>query len=226
MWEGDMLCNDMLCNMTDPLQCLRWLKRLFYPSGLLNKHPCVFWFNDKRWKYNQIWQRTTNGTPTGWLSRHVVSNQVTSCHTEEHHWPFCSVAVCWWHQLNAPVCWSEGSYRSCFPPSPSPAPDWSGSTVLLLNVHCRWRYISRSCASKLMKGRKDPYRKHKQGKEMKWVQICTCVSTKKSMCVPGAGRQRVSRTSGGEVLNSFSTFYRKIRQLWARVYTDNIILGG
>lgn len=33
------------------------------------------------------------------------------------------------------------------------------------------------------------------------------------MYLPGGGRQRVSRTSAGEVLNSFSTFCRKRQKL-------------
>lgn len=41
------------------------------------------------------------------------------------------------------------------------------------------------------------------------VFVCVCVSVSVLLCVPRSGRQRVSRTSGGDVLNSFNTIYRE-----------------
>ena len=57
------------------------------------------------------------------------------------------------------------------------------------------------------------------------VCVCLCVFVWQCVCIPGAGRQRVSRTSGGEDLNSFSTFYRKKKELLTGLYESNQTRG-
>lgn len=135
----------------------------------------------------------------------------------EHLWPFRSVGDHRWDQLNAlirtPLSFSLSSVSIKVPW----LIDQETQEVSLPNIHWCWCCLTlwhRSCANKLINGRKDPYRERTK----KWGnrvvanvrvdRVCVCVY----VCLPGAGRQSARRTSGGEFLNSFITFYRKKAQ--------------